>query len=146
MSLRPLLTSGLVPLHGGCLTFGLASTPAGLINPVWRLFLVFSVLAKILYIPAKFHPVFGPILMVTYACLSNTLLLTGMPWLFIPLIFWPVATWSLVLVSACPFLPIWMTIILTQTLADIVAHVLHHQWGCRCGGCFSCNPYLQRIC
>lgn len=26
---------------------------------------------------ATFHPVFGPILMVTYACLSNTLLLTG---------------------------------------------------------------------
>jgi hypothetical protein len=26
---------------------------------------------------AKFHSVFGPILMVTYACLSNTLLLTG---------------------------------------------------------------------
>jgi len=26
----------------------------------------------------NFHPIFGPILMVTYACLSNTLLLTGM--------------------------------------------------------------------
>lgn len=26
---------------------------------------------------ANFHPIFGPILMVTYACLSNTLLLTG---------------------------------------------------------------------
>ena len=26
---------------------------------------------------AKFHPVFGPLLMITYACLSNTLLLTG---------------------------------------------------------------------
>jgi hypothetical protein len=26
---------------------------------------------------ARFHPVLGPILMVTYACLSNTLLLTG---------------------------------------------------------------------
>jgi hypothetical protein len=26
---------------------------------------------------ARFDPVFGPILMVTYACLSNTLLLTG---------------------------------------------------------------------
>ena len=27
---------------------------------------------------ANFHPVFGPVLMVTYACLSNTLLLTGL--------------------------------------------------------------------
>ena len=27
---------------------------------------------------ADFDPTFGPILMVTYACLSNTLLLTGM--------------------------------------------------------------------
>ena len=26
---------------------------------------------------ANFHPYFGPVLMVTYACLSNTLLLTG---------------------------------------------------------------------
>ena len=26
-----------------------------------------------------FHPIFGPVLMVTYACLSNTLLLTGVP-------------------------------------------------------------------
>ena len=26
---------------------------------------------------ATFHPVLGPVLMVTYACLSNTLLLTG---------------------------------------------------------------------
>ena len=25
----------------------------------------------------SFHPVFGPIMMITYACLSNTLLLTG---------------------------------------------------------------------
>jgi hypothetical protein len=24
-----------------------------------------------------FHPIFGPFLMVTFACLSNTLLLTG---------------------------------------------------------------------
>lgn len=31
-----------------------------------------------LQLAAKFHPIFGPILMVTYACLSNTLLLTGM--------------------------------------------------------------------
>ena len=27
---------------------------------------------------AKFHPVFGPMMMVAYACLSNTLLLTSM--------------------------------------------------------------------
>jgi hypothetical protein len=27
---------------------------------------------------AEFDKVFGPVLMVTYACLSNTLLLTGM--------------------------------------------------------------------
>ena len=29
------------------------------------------------YALATFHPVFGPVLMVTYACLSNTLLLTS---------------------------------------------------------------------
>ena len=29
------------------------------------------------YVLATFHPVFGPVLMVTYACLSNTLLLTS---------------------------------------------------------------------
>jgi hypothetical protein len=28
---------------------------------------------------AEFDKTFGPVLMVTYACLSNTLLLTGMP-------------------------------------------------------------------
>lgn len=28
-------------------------------------------------IPARFHRFFGPILMISYACLSNTLLLTG---------------------------------------------------------------------
>ena len=32
---------------------------------------------KLMQLAAKFHPIFGPILMVTYACLSNTLLLTG---------------------------------------------------------------------
>jgi len=37
---------------------------------------------------AKFHPVFGPILMVTYACLSNTLLLTGRSWGFTLPPFW----------------------------------------------------------
>jgi len=31
----------------------------------------------LLNIIADFHSVFGPMLMVTYACLSNTLLLTG---------------------------------------------------------------------
>ncbi len=30
-----------------------------------------------LLLSAQFHRVFGPVLMVTYACLSNTLLLTG---------------------------------------------------------------------
>src|SRR5687767_5487436 len=34
----------------------------------------FALLTRIL--PAQFHPLFGPVLMVTYACLSNTLLLT----------------------------------------------------------------------
>lgn len=29
------------------------------------------------YALATFHPVFGPVLMVTYACMSNTLLLTS---------------------------------------------------------------------
>ena len=35
------------------------------------------VLIRILTSSAKFHPFLGPLLMITYACLSNTLLLTG---------------------------------------------------------------------
>ncbi|KAF8966304.1 hypothetical protein BDZ97DRAFT_1808888 [Flammula alnicola] len=43
----------------------------------WMLDLWFGLDAAGFDNATKFHPVFGPLLMVTYACLSNTLLLTG---------------------------------------------------------------------
>jgi len=46
--------------------------------PVWMvLSCPFTALSISSRLPAQFHPVLGPVLMVTYACLSNTLLLTG---------------------------------------------------------------------
>ncbi|KXN87398.1 hypothetical protein AN958_08829 [Leucoagaricus sp. SymC.cos] len=44
----------------------------------WMLDLYFGLDASGFDRADRFHPVFGPVLMVTYACLSNTLLLTGM--------------------------------------------------------------------
>ncbi|RPD64222.1 hypothetical protein L226DRAFT_460344 [Lentinus tigrinus ALCF2SS1-7] len=43
----------------------------------WMLDLWFGLDASGFDNASKFHPVFGPLLMITYACLSNTLLLTG---------------------------------------------------------------------
>ncbi|KAJ7180666.1 hypothetical protein C8R46DRAFT_1070191 [Mycena filopes] len=43
----------------------------------WMLDLWFGLDASGFDLSPKFHPIFGPVLMVTYACLSNTLLLTG---------------------------------------------------------------------
>ena len=36
-----------------------------------------AILTFFMSLAGRFHPLFGPVLMVTYACLSNTLLLTG---------------------------------------------------------------------
>jgi hypothetical protein len=38
---------------------------------------IISIIKLIRTYTANFHPVFGPFMMVTYACLSNTLLVTG---------------------------------------------------------------------
>ncbi|KAJ7765480.1 hypothetical protein DFH07DRAFT_1015251, partial [Mycena maculata] len=43
----------------------------------WMLDLWFGLDASGFDLSTEFHPIFGPVLMVTYACLSNTLLLTG---------------------------------------------------------------------
>ncbi|KAI0073518.1 hypothetical protein K474DRAFT_1686181 [Panus rudis PR-1116 ss-1] len=43
----------------------------------WMLDLWFGLDASGFENATRFHPVFGPVMMVTYACLSNTLLLTG---------------------------------------------------------------------
>ena len=43
-----------------------------------------DILLPLTILQAEFHPIFGPVLMVTYACLSNTLLLTGLCQLFQP--------------------------------------------------------------
>jgi hypothetical protein len=48
---------------------------------------------------AEFDKTFGPILMVTYACLSNTLLLTGMLLLREKTVLVNARAWSVVLVS-----------------------------------------------
>ncbi|KAF9530419.1 hypothetical protein CPB83DRAFT_850884 [Crepidotus variabilis] len=55
----------------------LSRDEAGLIS-WWMLDLWFGLDAAGFDNAANFHPIFGPILVVTYACLSNTLLLTGM--------------------------------------------------------------------
>ncbi|EJF64109.1 hypothetical protein DICSQDRAFT_100749 [Dichomitus squalens LYAD-421 SS1] len=44
----------------------------------WMLDLWFGLDASGFDNASHFHPIFGPLLMITYACLSNTLLLTGM--------------------------------------------------------------------
>ena len=64
-------------LLGGCLICGLVLMRVDLIKLVRRDNFVQSLLF-FMNLAGRFHPVFGPILMVTYACLSNTLLLTGM--------------------------------------------------------------------
>lgn len=51
---------------------------------------------------AEFDKTFGPILMVTYACLSNTLLLTGASLLRDNTVLVNAQAWSLVLVSVRP--------------------------------------------
>ncbi|KAH9479382.1 hypothetical protein JR316_0007972 [Psilocybe cubensis] len=59
-----------------------ASYSAGLIA-WWMLDLWFGLDASGFDRATTFHPIFGPVLMVTYACLSNTLLLTGLFFMFI---------------------------------------------------------------
>ncbi|KAH9913920.1 uncharacterized protein B0H18DRAFT_887613, partial [Fomitopsis serialis] len=49
----------------------------------WMLDLWFGLDASGFDNASKFHPVFGPVMMVAYACLSNTLLLTSKPLPFI---------------------------------------------------------------
>ena len=74
---QPLCLVGQSP--GGCSTCGLVWMPADsimLVGATERATSMF-VLIRILTSSAKFHPFLGPLLMITYACLSNTLLLTG---------------------------------------------------------------------
>ena len=61
---------------GGCLICGSVLMRVDLIKLVRHVKFVQSLLF-FMNLAGRFHPLFGPVLMVTYACLSNTLLLTG---------------------------------------------------------------------
>lgn len=69
------MVSRSAPSRGGCLISGLDLTRLVSIEQVSLSHTYFSFQLSIH--AGEFDHVFGPILMITYACLSNTLLLTG---------------------------------------------------------------------
>jgi hypothetical protein len=66
------------PLRGGCLIYILDWTQPVLLNQAsTQNDLLICEAHSVLFV-GKFHPLFGPVLWVTYGCMSNTLLTTGM--------------------------------------------------------------------
>jgi hypothetical protein len=84
---------------------------------------------------AEFDKTFGPILLVTYACLSNTLLLTGASALSDKSLFTNAQVVIAVLVSVR--LPLWhLGMICDAIMVDPLSYILHDFRGCSRGGWF----------